>query len=138
MIPEPITLRVVVVCNAVNRSGVSSSSSGSVFEVLRESQILGGDRLKATLPGTKAVKELPEMLGQERPYTHGENNETHGNTLHAPRTASSIKKSLMRTHTNKWQRDTNEQTRYWEDSRTPVKLAQKCVKLIVRQRMERR
>ena len=34
MIPETIVPRVVGVCDAVNRSGVSSSSRASVFEVL--------------------------------------------------------------------------------------------------------
>ena len=38
---ETITPRVVAVCDAVDRSGVSSSSSASIFEVLRDSQILG-------------------------------------------------------------------------------------------------
>ena len=46
MMPETITPRVVAVCDAVNRSGVSSSSSGSIFEVLRESQILGSNKMK--------------------------------------------------------------------------------------------
>ena len=32
MMPETITPRVVAVCDAVNRSGVSSSSSASIFE----------------------------------------------------------------------------------------------------------
>ena len=49
MMPDTITLRVVAVCDAVNRSGVSSSSSASIFEVLRDSQILGSDRLKVSL-----------------------------------------------------------------------------------------
>ena len=40
MMPETITPRVVAVCDAVNRSGVSSSSSASIFEVLRDGQIL--------------------------------------------------------------------------------------------------
>ena len=43
--------RVVSVCDAVNRSGVSSSSRASVFEVLRDSQILGSDTLK--MSGTR-------------------------------------------------------------------------------------
>ena len=37
MMPETITPRVVAVCDAVNRSSVSSSSSASIFEVLRDS-----------------------------------------------------------------------------------------------------
>ena len=41
MMPGTITSRVVSVCDAVNRSGVSSSSSASIFEVLRDSQIFG-------------------------------------------------------------------------------------------------
>ena len=45
MTPETITPRVVAVCDAVNRSGVSSSSSESVSEVLRDRQILGTDKL---------------------------------------------------------------------------------------------
>ena len=49
MMPETITPRVVAVCDAVNRSGVSSSSSASIFEVLRDSQVLGSDRLKMSL-----------------------------------------------------------------------------------------
>ena len=48
MTPETITPRVVAVGDAANRSGVSSSSSASVFEVLRDSQIHGSDKLKAT------------------------------------------------------------------------------------------
>ena len=36
----------VAVCDAVNRGGVSSSSSASIFEVLRGSQIFGSDRLQ--------------------------------------------------------------------------------------------
>ena len=49
MIPETITPRVVAVCDAVNRTGVSSSSSASIFEVLRDNQILGSGRLKVTV-----------------------------------------------------------------------------------------
>ena len=48
MMPETTTPRVVAVCDSVNRSGASSSSSASVFEVLRDSEILGKGRLKAT------------------------------------------------------------------------------------------
>ena len=54
MMPETITPRVVSVCDAVNRSGVSSSSSAPTFEVLRHRQILGNDTLK--LSGTRARK----------------------------------------------------------------------------------
>ena len=50
MMPKTISPRVVSVCDAVNRSGVSSSSSASIFEVLRDSQI-GSDALK--LSGTR-------------------------------------------------------------------------------------
>ena len=49
MLPETITPRVVAVCDAVNRSGVSSLSSASISEVLRDSQILGSDTLKMSL-----------------------------------------------------------------------------------------
>ena len=44
---------VVAVCDAVNRSGVSSSSSASIFEVLRDSQILGSDTLELSGTGEK-------------------------------------------------------------------------------------
>ena len=50
MMPEIITPRVVSVCDAVTRNSVSSSSSASIFQVLRDSQILGSDTLK--LSGT--------------------------------------------------------------------------------------
>ena len=46
MMPEAITPRMVAVCDDVNGSGVSSSSSASIIEVLRDSQILGSDKLK--------------------------------------------------------------------------------------------
>ena len=46
MIQETITPCVVAVCGAVNRSRVSSSSSASIFEVLRDSHILGSDGMK--------------------------------------------------------------------------------------------
>ena len=46
IIPETITPRAVAVCDAVNRCGVSSSSSASIFEVVRDSEILGSDRPK--------------------------------------------------------------------------------------------
>ena len=41
MIPETITPREAAICDAVTRSGVSLFSSASVFEMLRDSQILG-------------------------------------------------------------------------------------------------
>ena len=53
MMPEAITPRVVAVCDAVNRSAVSSSSSASIFEVLRDSQILGSDKLELSGTGEK-------------------------------------------------------------------------------------
>ena len=54
----PITPRVVAVCDAVNRSGVSSSSSASIFEVLRDSQILRSDTLKKELRDSGESSEL--------------------------------------------------------------------------------
>ena len=53
MMREAITPRVVSVCDAVNCSGVSSSSSASIFEVLRDGQILGSDTLEVSGTGEK-------------------------------------------------------------------------------------
>ena len=53
MMPEAITPHVVSVCDAVNCSGVSSSSSASIFEVLRDNQILGSDTLQLSGTGEK-------------------------------------------------------------------------------------
>ena len=61
--------------------GVPSSSSASIFEVLRDSQILGRYKLKATLADMKTVKNTSNAC------THGENSGTCGNTLHTWRTA---------------------------------------------------
>ena len=46
MMPETITPRVVAVCDAFNRNCVSSSPRASIFEVLRDRQILGSEELK--------------------------------------------------------------------------------------------
>ena len=54
MMQETITPRVVAVCDAVDRSCVSPSSRASIFEVLRDSQILGSDKMK------KVPKNAPE------------------------------------------------------------------------------
>ena len=47
--------RVVAVCDAVNRRGVSSSSSASIFDVVLDSEILGSDKLK------KVPKNAPKL-----------------------------------------------------------------------------
>ena len=75
--PETITPRVVAICHAVNRRGVSSSSSASIFEVLRDSQILGSDRLKNAQKCAKTG--LDDQLKRL--------NMICGNAMHAPKIA---------------------------------------------------
>ena len=61
-----MTPRVVAVCDAVNRSGVSPSSSASVFEVPRDSQILGSDRLTASRAEIKKKQENHKQKSVEK------------------------------------------------------------------------
>ena len=60
--PETITPHIVAVCDAVNRNRVSSSPSASILEVLRDSQILGSDGLKATLAATKTMNNCQKCV----------------------------------------------------------------------------
>ena len=70
MIPETITLRVVVVCDAVNRRSVSSSSSASGFEVLR-CQILGNGKLIGLLVQPKKRLVGPDDVAELHSWSSG-------------------------------------------------------------------
>ena len=88
--PETITPRVVSVCDAVNRSGVSSSSSASIFEVLRDSQILGSDTLKLSGTGEKMTmfpqgRRVLKKCAENR--TRRSTEGLGGNAVHAPKIA---------------------------------------------------
>ena len=71
MMPETITPRVVAVCDAVNRSGVSSSSSASIFDVVRDSQILGSDTLDLSGTGEKMTMFPQAEECSKMSCTHG-------------------------------------------------------------------
>ena len=51
----------VAVCDAVSRSGVSSSSSASVFEVLRDSQVSGSHKLNSTMKNCQKCTEKKDF-----------------------------------------------------------------------------
>ena len=69
--PETTTRRVVAVCGAVSRKGVSSLSCATCFEVLRDSQILGSES-----SGSECTKKT--LKNNQTCFERRENSENHG------------------------------------------------------------